>query len=182
MAYLYVPAPSPTFARVPAPGKREPESHVTLVYLGKQELTVEQAFDIVRAIDPVVRACPKLTLRTRRVFSFPANPEDGFPIVMSVEGAELPHLRQEICRALDRASVPYDRKFPVYRPHVTLAYAEQAVEQHDLEEPIVWTAEAVELSTGTKDSEPLIVRFALPLEWRISTLVGQARLLLQQRA
>jgi len=185
MAFLGLNVPSEIrslFRTVPCNGNRVSKDsyHITLCYLGK-DCPVDQVSDAVKALAPVMQQTRPFKLLAKRMISFPENPDDGVPIVCEIDSPDLHAFRQQICQALDAAGVEYSKKYPDYRPHVTLAYDTEAIDPQDID-PIEWVAAEAVLWAGNNDDERFVVKFELPLwpqyEADLSYLIRSARTLI----
>src|SRR3569832_1872725 len=114
------------FGEIEVPGDREPVSsmHITVVYIGS-ETPIDVLAEAVKATYAVTAMTRPFTVHASRVNCIPANPDykDGHPIIARIESDPLHEFREALVLALDDAGVEYNKKFPVYRPHVTLAHS-----------------------------------------------------------
>jgi len=98
------------------------DAHVTLLHLGDslpKDMSDRAAEALLRATADV----RPFTVSTSRVRTFGSAGEDGTPIVCQIDSEPLHALRQRLAEAFDAAGVPYSKKYPEYKPHVTLAYS-----------------------------------------------------------
>jgi len=166
MAALMLQVPEET-ARVlrelPVPGEPEKgDPHITVIYLGK-----DVPIDLISSMIPVIYKISSATLpfsvTTNHVSYFPAG-EDGVPIIAEVNSPELHRFRENLCKALDEAGLPYDKKFPEYKPHTTLAYDSNPETTVDLNIPeISWGAHELVLWGSNRDAGRLVVKFPFSL-------------------
>lgn len=152
-------------AGLEVPGKKEPTSnfHVTLFFFG-DEVPIDKLAKITEITYGVTSGTKPFTVRTSQLTSFPAG-DDGRPIICRIESDALHDLRDKIRGALDQAGVEFSEKFPVWRPHVTLAYDTEP--EGDFEEQriptIEWGAHELVLWGGDSGDDKLIVTFPLSL-------------------
>ncbi len=140
-------ATSRILSQIDVPGVREDEGnlHTTLIYMGHGTSldsfcrAIEVAFDIVSTTEP-------FTLSTHTIISFPKG-DDGVPIVCKVESDSLHEFYGKMTEALDKSNVEYNKKYPVYKPHVCLAYADETLPDLEIP-PIEWGAHGLELWLG----------------------------------
>lgn len=146
--------------------KQAPSSmHTTMIYLGK-EVPIEKIAQCIPVIFSVVSQTKPFTVATSRVTTFPPNPDDGVPVIAPIESNELHDFRKAICAAFDQAGVEYNKKYPDYKPHLTLGYAKDplvhADNAVDLQIPTVeWGAHELVLWGGDSGDNRLIVTFPL---------------------
>ena len=154
------------FREISCPGEKVgPDTyHITLLFLGKST-PLPLLCKAVEAAAPAIYRTRPFEITAREVSYFPENPDDrsGHPIIAKIESPELHQLRQLLARSFDAGGVPYSKKFPDYRPHVTLSYSPTPHEQQ-LEEPIVGTVDSLTLWGGESYDGPLRVRFMLSKE------------------
>src|SRR5271170_4360536 len=95
-------------------GEKEPPSsmHITMCYLGK-EVPIEKIAAMIPIIFSVVSATKPFTVATSRVTTFPANPDDGVPIIAPIDSNDLHAFRKNLCTAFDAATPPinYSKKY-----------------------------------------------------------------------
>jgi 2'-5' RNA ligase len=173
MAFIGIAVPNATarlFGDIEVPGTREPSAslHVTLVYIGSG-VAIDVIAEAVKATYAVTAKTRPFTVGTTRVTSFPINPDDqgGHPIIARVESDDLHDLRQNLVDALTDAGVDFNNKFPDYKPHVTLAYAPEAVEEFRIP-TIEWGAHEIVMWGGDEGDGRLTVTFPLALKARDS--------------
>jgi 2'-5' RNA ligase len=137
---------SRVLSTIDVPGQREDKGslHTTLIYMGDTTLTdfcrtVEVAFQVISKTKP-------FTLKTDTVISF-SKGDDGVPIVCKVESEELQAFHAQMAQALDDAGIEYNKKWPIYKPHVCLSYADETIP--DMKIPTIeWGAHSLEMWLG----------------------------------
>jgi len=166
MAALMLQVPEETarvLREVPVPGDSEKEDpHITIIYLGK-DIPIERVGKAVPVIFDVVSKTIPFSVSTNHISNFPAG-EDGVPVIAEIESPPLHEFREKLCEALDRAAIPYDKKFPDYKPHTTLAYSPDEETKVDLDIPeITWGAHELVLWGSNRGTGRLVVKFPLSL-------------------
>jgi 2'-5' RNA ligase len=108
--------------RLAMPDGEVPEQlHVTLVYLGKAADFTEEQRQAVHDISSFAADyVPPLSGDWKAASTFGDGSEAAK--VLEIDSPELHDLRAAIVSALDEAGVPYDKKWPTYKPHMTLGY------------------------------------------------------------
>ena len=141
-----------------APGERVPleEKHITLLYLG-DDLPCE-------VLGAIVVACARLTERVvpfelgvHEITTFPKN-DHGWPVICPVIGQAIHSFHTKLMQACDNEHVEYSKKFPTYKPHVTLSYAPDDIEGVDID-PIIWTCGSMVLWGGDHGDQRLATTF-----------------------
>ncbi len=107
------------------PGERLSASdmHVTILYLGKSVPVVELAKAMVAAFGVAMRTSP-LSLSVDRVTNFPVG-DDGWPLICRLESPELQRLNTDLRAEFARLGLPFNNKWPDYKPHVTMSYLKE---------------------------------------------------------
>jgi len=140
------------------------EMHITVLYLGSA-LPIETIAQATQVAYEVTSKTLPFLVGTELVTSFPANP-DGIPLIAKIESDPLKALRKALTAAFDEAGVPYDKKYPDYKPHVTLAYMTPEEGNGPLKPPpdqtiphLAWGAHEMVLWGGDQGDEKLTVLF-----------------------
>lgn len=143
--------------------------HVTIMYLGK-ERSIDQLADAMKATFAVTSQTRPFSVRTSRVTSFPSN-EDGVPVIARVESDPLHDLKAKLVESFRRRGVEFSNKYPDYKPHVTLAWAEEPVEEFRIP-TIEWGAHEIVLWGGDTGDKKLIVTFPLSMNTTMAEKVA----------
>jgi hypothetical protein len=72
-------------------------------------------------------------------------------------------LQARLLAAYDTAGIKYENKFPEYKPHVTLAWAEDNIEEHRIP-TVEWGAHEMVLWGGDEGDRRVIVTFPFSLK------------------
>jgi len=146
------------------PGSPEPRSsyHVTLLYLGS-EVPIETVSKALVTAYQVAEKTKPIPLMVEEVSSFPKG-EDGVPIICLVQSPELHQLWDSLCLAFDKAKVPYSKNFPIYKPHITLSYAEKPMKENIPIGPFDWVSYEMVLWSGDSgdDKVSITIPFSFP--------------------
>ena len=166
MAALMLQVPEETarvLHEIPVPGQKERhDSHVTVMYLGK-DVPVERIAEMLPVIYDVTSKTPPFSISTSHVTNFPAG-DDGVPVIARIDSPDLHKFRDALCEAFEAAELPYDKKFPVFKPHTTLAYAPDPETTVDLPIPTVsWGVGELMLWGADRGTGRLVVKFPLSL-------------------
>jgi 2'-5' RNA ligase len=136
--------------------------HVTLFVLG-DDVPITQISATLEAIYRVVETTQPFSVRIDQLTSFPKG-TSGTPMICPVREPALNAFREKLRRALDQAEIPYDKKFPDFKGHVTLAYYDGEAPPDKSFAPLIWTATEVILYGGDEGDERLTIRFPFTLE------------------
>jgi len=142
MAFIGIQVPEGVrekLAAVDAAGEKvDPASmHITLLYLGKGTSLAQVVKAIAVCASFAQRAKPFAVGCAVRT-CFPANPDDGVPVIARVVSPGIAGFREALRAELEKAGVEYSNKYPDYKPHVTLAYSPEPAADQGFE-PVVWT-------------------------------------------
>lgn len=133
------------------------EMHITMLCFEGDNFPIEEISKAIVASYSVSSECGPFTVSTKKVTCFPKNSETGlYPIIAKVESPELMELQAKLRDALDKAGVAFSKKFPEYKPHVTLAYSEEKVKDFRIPE-VEWAAHEATLWGGDHGDERLSV-------------------------
>jgi 2'-5' RNA ligase len=181
MALLSIQVPyeiARVLGRVLVPGTPESREtyHITLLYLGKDIPidVVSQALVVAYRVAEITRPIP---LAISEVSSFQKG-DDGVPIICPVNSPELHQLWEALCSAFDEAKVSYSKKFPIYKPHITLAYDDIDFDGPMSIEPIDWVSYEMTLWSGNSGDEAvsITIPFSFPSKEALCRRLVQARL------
>jgi 2'-5' RNA ligase len=153
------------------PGKLEPEDHhhVTIHHLGK-DVPIEQVAQAAIVAYVTARRTAPFQVSTKVISSFKSG-DDGVPIVALIESPALHEFRKNLCAAFDAAGIEYSKKYPEYRPHVTLAYEDSGPQPADQPiDPVTWTVDEIVVWGGDKGANRIVVKLPLEAEQEDETL------------
>lgn len=123
---------------LPGDSQAASEMHVTLLYLG-DDVPMEQLARVMVACYAVTRKTAPFTMTVSEVASFDPG-GNGTPVILPVQSPELHELQGNLRQELDRSGVDYDKKWPEYKPHVTLSYVPNMKAAGPMASPISWGA------------------------------------------
>lgn len=148
--------------------------HTTLIYMG--ETSLQTFCEAVEALYPLVSGTEPLHLSTRRVTCF-SKGDDGVPIICDVESADLHEISKAVRETLDMAEIEYNKKYPVYKPHVCLAYAKEPIQDIEFD-PIEWTVNSLDFWLG-HNGEAMSVKIPFKNGFRAGDRISSTRHSLQ---
>lgn len=156
-------------------GEPTTDLHITILYPGKDELGVKAALAYIEATHDAIAGIEPFDVEVTRLSTF--DPKDGvFPIIGVIDSPELHKLREALVRVYESKGVPYDKKFPVFKPHVTLAFQDASepreVWEQELPHPLSWMVSEISLWTGTEGpmegDRNMVVTFPLSMHRRVA--------------
>lgn len=161
MAFVGLKIPHETarlLSELEVPGKRSDvaESHITMIYLGK-EVPIDVIAQAMKVTYGVTTATAPFSVRTSLVTCFPKG-DDGVPVICRVESEPLHFLHGRLKTALQLHGVPFNDKWPDFKPHVTLSYADAPMADQVIPS-VEWGAHELVLWGGDNGDRRLIITF-----------------------
>lgn len=155
---------------IPVPGQREPRENLHITLMVFEENPIDVMADAMVVIHQVTSEAQPFTASTSLVTTF-ARGDDGVPVIAKVDSPGLMLLRDRLATALDERAIAFSKRFPEYKPHVTLAYSQE--EMADLRIPLIeWNINEVVLWTGEYGAPGTTVTFPLSLHASASERVA----------
>lgn len=114
------------------------EMHVTLIYLG-DDVSIETLSKVMLACNSVTSRTTPFSLSVDKIDSFEPG-KNGTPVILPIVSNELHALHEAISEALDAAGIEYSKKWPEFKPHVTLSYVNGMKGSGFFPSPITWGA------------------------------------------
>lgn len=137
---------------VETPGDNHSASdmHVTILYLGDDTPIANLAMAMV-AMHEVASKWSPFLMSVDGVSSFDSNDEGKTPIIAPVESPELHELHEALKESLKTHGVWFSEKYPEYKPHVTLSYADEGdANDKTFPKPVTWGAYGLDLYGGNE--------------------------------
>lgn len=169
MAFIGIRVPAETgrlFSDIDVPGDpvKAQSYHVTLLFLGK-DLDIDVLADAVKATYKVTSTTKPFSVRTSRVTCFPPTKDDTVPIIARVESDPLHDLRDRLVKSFEENEVKFDNTYPLFKPHVTLAWAEDELEDEErIPTTIEWGAHELVLWGGDDGDKKMTATFPFTLK------------------
>jgi 2'-5' RNA ligase len=164
MAFLGIRIPHETarlLAQIDVPGEKTAtsEMHITLLHFQSEwpisELakSLEATYEVVSKFHPFLAKIGKMTC-------FPKNPEDKFPVIGKVESDDLMELRKKLAENFDDENIDFSKTHKDFKPHVTLAYAEEKPDDEKFH-PVEFVVSEIVLWGGDHGDDRIFVTFPL---------------------
>lgn len=137
MAFLGIKIPVQTarlLADLDVPGKRTGvhEMHITILMF-EDNWAIEKVADALETAYDIIAKTEPFTIKTKKVSSFPAKEGKPHPVIAMVESKELHELSKKLRRKFNKEEIEFDKTFKDYNPHITLAYADEAVKDFKID-------------------------------------------------
>lgn len=164
MAFLGIRVPHEAgrlLTNIEVPGKTvaPSEMHITLLHfeenwpISEMVKAIEVTYDMVSEIKPFL-------VMTEKVICFP--PRDGkAAIVAQVKSAELHELREKLATEFDDAKIDFSKTFKDYKPHITLAYNDEEIDEFEIDPPAEFVVQEIVLWGGDHGDDRIFVTFPL---------------------
>lgn len=168
-----------TLSEIKVPGDPEQIAnyHVTLLHLGDDLPISTVALATMVAYEVAAKTRP-FSVRTSRVSCFPN--AEKVPVVARIESDALHTLWVDLREAFDAVHLEYSKKFPEYKPHTTIAWAKEPIE--DIRIPTMeWGAHELVIWGGDRGDRRVIVTIPFPLTDRVASR-SQPAMILSRRA
>lgn len=133
MAFLGIKVPESTgrlLNQIDVPGKKESisEYHVTMLFFG-EDWPIKEVSKTLEATYEALKDVKPFTIKTSKVMSFPKPEDEPCAIIARVESDELHDLNDKLKKKFDKVGIEYSKKFKEYKPHITLAYADEEIDE-----------------------------------------------------
>ena len=149
-------------AKISVPGKKisPEEMHITMFYF-EDKLKIKAVVNIVQAMYEVTKKFDEIPIKGNVISTFKKG-DDGVPIIIPILSEDLLNIRNKMAKKFDETDIKYSKKWPEFKPHLTLAYSPKEMEDKKLEKNISWKASEVVLWAGEWQSNPGIL-VSMPL-------------------
>jgi 2'-5' RNA ligase len=145
IAFMVPPEAAAELSELYALGDPTPpeDMHVTLAFLSKNT-PPSQILRAIAACQIVAATSAPILMHAALLTSFPPNPEhrEGVPVIVRVVSDALFSFRARLVAELEKFGVEYSRKFPEYKPHVTLSHGPEKPEPKKVG-PVSWTSNQI---------------------------------------
>lgn len=163
MAFLGIRVPHETgrlLTNIEVPGENvaPSEMHITLLHFEENWPITEMAKALEVTYD-VVSHCKPFIAMTERVICFPKR-EDKAAIVAQVKSAELHEMRDKLAREFDEAKIEFSKTFKDYKPHITLSYNDEEIDDFDID-PVEFSVQEIVLWGGDHGDDRIFITFPL---------------------
>ncbi len=164
MAFLGIRVPHEAgrlLTNIEVPGKvvAPSEMHITLLHfeenwpISEMVKAIETTYDIVSKIKP-------FRVMTEEVICFPKR-EGQAAIVAPVKSAELHELREQLAKEFDKAKIDFSKTFKDYKPHITLSYNDEEIDEFDIDPIAEFVVQEIVLWGGDHGDDRIFVTFPL---------------------
>lgn len=180
MAFLGIKIPiecGRLLAGIDVPGEKEgpSEYHITLLCfednwpISEISKALESTYDVVSKMKPFRVTLDKVTCFPKR--------KDKCAIIAPVKSDDLHDMREELAKHFDEKHIDFSKTFKDYKPHVTLAYHDEEIDECEIDEVEFFVQEIV-LWGGDHGDSRIFITFPLkaPEKHKHSMLMQRADL------
>lgn len=164
MAFLGVKIPTTTarlLADLDVPGKKTGvhEMHITMLMfddnwpISELAKSMEAAYDIISETKPFI-------VNVKEVGCFPKREDKPCAIIAPIVSDDLHDLNEKLRKKFDKAGIEFDKKFKEYKPHVTLAYADEEPKKFKID-PLQFAVEEIILFGGDHGDSRIFITMPL---------------------
>lgn len=139
------------------------QKHITIVHLGSK-VPVDTLGDVIITAHEILSKEVPFQVTLERIDAFPSG-DDGVPIIAPILSEELQSIHKKLIAAFDADGLPYSKRFPEYKPHVTLSYGPEGSGDGVQAPmgPLPWSVYEIVLWGGDAGEDNLTVTFPLAL-------------------
>lgn len=164
MAFLGIRVPHEAgrlLTNIEVPGKETApsEMHITLLHFEENWPISEMARALEATYDIVSKVKPFLVM-TEKVICFPKG-EEAAAIVAQVKSAELHELHEKLTKEFDKVKIDFSKTFKDFKPHITLAYNEDEIDDFEIDPPVEFVVQELVLWGGDHGDDRIFVTFPL---------------------
>ena len=140
---------SEKLSKIKVDGKKElpQEYHITMFYFDGK-LKIDDICKITRIMNSVLGRFVPPKISFKEVSFFPKG-NDGFPVIVPILSDDLIEVRKSLVKAFDKEKINYSKKWPEFKPHLTLAYSKKEPTNQNIGK-CSWNATELVLYAGDK--------------------------------
>lgn len=140
---------SEKLSKIKVDGKKElpEEYHITMFYFDGK-LKIDDICKITKIMNSVLGKFSPPKISFKEVSSFPKG-DDGFPVIVPIISDDLIEVRKSLAKAFDKEKINYSKKWPEFKPHLTLAYSKKEPTNQKIDKSF-WNATELVLYAGDK--------------------------------
>lgn len=165
MAFLGIRIPldiARLFRGLELPGEKvaENEYHITILMF-EENWPIKEVVKAMEASFEVLKDTEPFTISLDKVTCFPKREDNPCPIIMKVDSKELQKLNSNLKKEFDKANVEYSKTFKDFKPHITLSYADEEIDDMKIDSAMEFTVTEVVLWGGDDGDDRIFITFPL---------------------
>jgi 2'-5' RNA ligase len=164
MAFIGIKVPHPEarlLSGIEVPGEKEgtSELHITLLCFEKNwpisEITkaLDATYNVISEIKPFL-------VTVEKIGCFPKRDDEPCPIIAKVKSDDLHDLCDKLKKEFDKCDVDYSKVFKDYKPHITLSYADEELDECKID-TIEFSVSEIVLWGGDHGDDRIFITFPL---------------------
>ncbi len=171
MTMIYIKVPEDickTLSKISVPGEKleAEEMHITLFYF-EHDLKIKDMIKIFNIMYNITKKNDALNIKLTTISSFKKG-ADGVPIIIPIESDDLINFRKEIAKKFDNEAIKYSKKWPEFKPHLTLSYSKKEMNDKKIDKPIKFKTTELILIAGEEIDDGVIVSVPFDLNKKTS--------------
>lgn len=140
---------SDKLSKIKVDGKKElpQEYHITMFYFDGK-LKIDDICKITKIMNSVLGRYSPPKISFKEISHFQKG-DNGFPVIISILSDELIEIRKSLVKVFDKEKINYSKKWPEFKPHITLAYSKKEPTDQSIDK-YSWNATELVLYAGDK--------------------------------
>lgn len=164
MAFLGIRIPQETgrlLSCLEVPGNKEGSSeyHITLLCF-EDNWPISEVSKSIEATHDIISKTKPFMVSVNEITCFPKRADNPVPIIAKVESKELHDLRGKLVKSFDKNKIEFSKLHKDFKPHITLSYAEEEIDDYDIS-PVKFMVQELVLWCGDHGDDRLFVTFPL---------------------
>lgn len=176
MAFLGIKIPHETgrlLSGIDVPGEKEgaSEYHITLLCF-EENWPISEISKALEATYNVISKIKPFLIKTKEVTCFPKRGDNPVAIIAKVKSDDLHDLRDKLAKEFDKCDIKFSKTFKDFKPHITLSYADEEIDDCDID-TVECSIQEVVLWGGDHGDDRIFVTFPLkgPERQKLSLLI-----------
>lgn len=164
---------------IEVPGEKEgaSEYHITILCfednwpITEIAKAMDAAYNVISNIKPFM-------VETNSVKCFPKHDDNPVAVVARVESDELYKLNTKLKKEFDKNDIKYSKTFKDYKPHITLSYAKDSVDDFKIDTAVEFSVQEIVLWGGDHGDDRIFITFPLqgPKKQKQALLIQRAEI------
>jgi 2'-5' RNA ligase len=147
------------------------EMHITIL-LFEDELPIATIAESLEAAYNITSKTEPFTVKIKKISCFPPKEGKPHPIIAIVESKELHELGKKLRRKFNKEEIEFNKTFKEYNPHITLAYADEAIKTFKID-PVEMVVQELVLFGGDHGDSRIFITFPLKSPGKHAALLGK---------
>jgi 2'-5' RNA ligase len=167
------------FRALEVPGDKDFSDHITLFYLG-DSINIKTVNKVIPIIFDYLDNLSPFEIEASEISCFPPSKEGIYPIILNIDSNKLKKIRKDLSELFNKAKIDYDKKFKIFKPHLTLSFSEQEIKSFKIKK-VSWQVNRISLYCGDNGKSKIYVEFPLDLKTPIAKAANLYKILSDSR-